>query len=252
MKSDTGRRAAGLLFALLILAAPALCGPLSLGTFAQFSYTSAGTPATGCFPNDPDPNALICSGSSGTPTAFLDAPPWTFSSPSDAVFLTVVDAFEAGDRFEVFDFGASLGLTSLPASSFDCGDDPVVCLASPDTSKAVFLLPAGDHSITIVPTLVPSGSGTGYLQAQVVPEPSTWLILGSGLVALAFARNRKRRALIRTRALVPAVALVVAATVWHKGTAIAQPNPLRFSGPTSSQPLALMRSWPPSILTTTA
>src|SRR5882724_9411183 len=114
--------------ALLALGAavPAQAGPISLNTFYQFAFTTAGVPATGCDPADPA--GPFCFGSSGTPTQFGPAPPWTFSSAA-GVLLNVTDAFEAGDRFEVFDFGVSLGLTSLPVGSSDCGDDPVPCLA---------------------------------------------------------------------------------------------------------------------------
>src|SRR5205807_246059 len=83
--------------------------------------------ATGCDPADPA--GPFCIPSSGTPTEFLDAPPWTFVAPAAGALLTVTDAFLAGDRFQVFDFGASLGLTSAPVGNADCGDDPIPCLA---------------------------------------------------------------------------------------------------------------------------
>lgn len=228
MKAKTGRRMAQSLLAVFASTLPALCGPISLGVWYEFSFGTAGTAASGCAPDDPAGG--FCIPSSGTSTSFLDAPPWTFSAPAGAV-LTVVDAFQAGDRFEIFDFGSSLGLTSSPIGSADCGDDPVPCLSSPGISSGQFRLGAGAHSITILATLAPSGTGSGFLQA--VPEPSTWLLLTSGLAALLWARgNRNGRGGRRTAHV---IALALGAMLCA-GAAQAQPA---FSGPTSSQPLAL-------------
>src|SRR5882762_3074054 len=112
MKIRAGLRIAKLIASVLVVAGPALSGPVSLGTWLEFGFTTAGTPATGCFPDDPSAN--FCIPSFGTPTTFLDAPPWTFDAPGVGAILTVTDAFEAGDQFHVFDFGGSLGLTSAP------------------------------------------------------------------------------------------------------------------------------------------
>jgi len=120
---------------------PVQADPISLGVFEEFAFTTAGTPATGCDPADPA--GPFCISSSGTPTDFIGAPPWTFTAPAGGVELTVVDAFTSGDRFTVFDLGASLGLTSAPPSNVDCGDDPVVCLAS-GLSQGHFSLAAGN------------------------------------------------------------------------------------------------------------
>jgi YVTN family beta-propeller protein len=237
------------LAAFLVLATPALCGTISLGTFYQFSFEQAGTPATGCAPDDPA--GAFCLGSFGTPTLFLDAPPWTFVAPAIGASLTVTDAFTSGDRFEVFDFGGSLGLTSAPLPLGDCEDDPVVCLADPSISHGSFLLAPGAHSLTITPTAAPNGTGTGYLQVEAVPEPATWLFLCSGLLLFAWAR--RRRSLLPSQhpsklpkrirlqwVVVPAAALAIGAVFWFSGTtATAQGPVLVFTGPTSSQPLAL-------------
>src|SRR5262245_21052115 len=91
-----------LAFALTI---PACAGAISPGIFYEFGFSTAGTPATGCDPADPA--GPFCTPSSGTPTTFVSAPPWTFMAPSDGAILTVTDAFLAGDRFQVFDSGAS-------------------------------------------------------------------------------------------------------------------------------------------------
>ena len=109
------------------VAMPSHAGPIDVGVWYEFTFTDAGVPAVGCFPNDPDGNFGIPS--SGTPTTFLDAPPWTITVPDVGALLTVTDAFLSGDRFEIFDFGVSIGLTSPAAEQVDTGDDPVPSLA---------------------------------------------------------------------------------------------------------------------------
>jgi PEP-CTERM motif len=182
-----GRSLAFVALLIIGVAANTKADPIAPDNFYQFSFTGVGVTARGCDPADP--LGPFCIPSSGTPTLFAPAPPWTFSSTA-AVLLTVTDAFDAGDRFEVFDFGVSLGLTSLPGSG-DCGDDPVPCLANPATSSRVFSLLAGNHSITIVPTLSPFGGGAGYFRATAVPEPTTLALLGSGLATLLLRKSRR-------------------------------------------------------------
>jgi hypothetical protein len=186
---------AGILGALIFMSSPAMAGPITFDTWLQFGFGEAGTGASGCDPADPA--GPFCIPSGGTPTTFLDAPPWTFTADASGATLTVVDAFLSGDRFEIFDFGASLGLTSLPGAGVDCGDDPVVCLANSDISSLVLALAAGVHSLTIVPTLSPDFGGAGYLFVSgtpgttPVPEPATGLLFGLGLAAIGALRFRR-------------------------------------------------------------
>jgi hypothetical protein len=160
------------------------------GEWYEFAFEQAGVTATGCSPDDPA--GPFCLPSSGTPTLFADAPPWTFNAPAGAT-LTVTDAFESGDQFEILDFGVVIGMTSLPGALVDCGDDPVPCLASSEISSGIFALAAGAHSLVIVPLQAPS-PGSGYFRvdadAAVVPEPSTLLLLGAGVGALAWRRKK--------------------------------------------------------------
>jgi len=179
----------------LACAKPASASPITIGAWEQFGFGVAGDPAQGCDPDDPA--SFFCFGSSSTPTSFLSAPPWTFLAPASGASLTVTDVFEAGDRFEIFDFGSSLGLTSLPVGSDDCGDDPVVCAATAGVSHRVFSLASGSHSLTIIPTLSPGELGAGYLrvdaQTSPVPEPNIGILAGIGLVTMCLLRFGLRR-----------------------------------------------------------
>ncbi len=185
------------LASLVILGAvtsPSNAGPINLDTWYQFSFSEAGF-AAGCDPQDPAGG--FCVPSSGTPTSPLDAPPWTFTVPVTGSLFTVTDLFEPGDRFEVFDFGTSLGVTSLPGSGDSCGDDPVPCLAISAISKATFQLAAGDHSITIAILSAPSGGGSGSLIAAPIPEPGTWVFLSIGLGLISLCGRKRFRLGVR-------------------------------------------------------
>jgi hypothetical protein len=180
----------------LLCSAPAFAGPILLGEWLQFGFSDPGVPATGCDPDDPA--GPFCIPSSGTPTSFLDAPPWTFTAPADGATLSVTDVFASGDRFELFDFGVSLGFTSLPSAvtSVDCGDDPAVCIVTAGISSGLFNLAAGNHSLTLIPLLAPSGGGTGFLRVDAgaaIPEPGTWLLVSTGLLLSRVRRSRRER-----------------------------------------------------------
>jgi YVTN family beta-propeller protein len=214
----------------LTVALPATAGQIQPGIFYEFGFTAAGVPVTGCDPADPA--GPFCIPSGGTPTTFLDASPWTFQAPSAGAILTVTDAFLAGDRFQVFDFGSSLGLTSVPAGGADCGDDPVTCLSTPGIGNGTFSLAAGNHSLTLTPTL--GNGGAGYLRVDAVPEPATWLLLGAGIGAMWLIRSRRWGLL-----LVACLAIGIFILVKQQPVAAQVYYATRFAGPTSSQPLAL-------------
>lgn len=177
----------------LLLASPAHAGPILTDIWYEFGFDAPGTSATGCFPADPAGNACVPSG--GTPTTFLDAPPWTFNAAAGGATLTVTDAFLSGDQFEVLDFGVPLGFTSVPGLAVNCGSDPVPCLADANLSHGFFLMAAGGHSITIAPSA--GGFGAGYLileAVQNIPEPGTVLLFGAGAAATFWRRRRRQRA----------------------------------------------------------
>jgi hypothetical protein len=128
----------------------------------------------------------------------LEDPPWTFSGPG---FLIVQDAFRIGDRFQVFDFGSSLGTTSptTPDAVPSCDSDPIVCFSVPQSSRGIFTLGGGLHSFEIQAIVAPfQGGGGAYLcidsgqgecgvgrigGATDIPEPASMLLLGFSLVA---------------------------------------------------------------------
>jgi hypothetical protein len=162
------------------------------GPWQEFSFSVAGVPAAACG---------VCLPSSGGNSAFGGAPPWTFNADAGGADLTVVDAFLLGDQFEVFDFGLSLGTTSIPGApgSGDCGDDPVPCLANPGVSRRVFQLAPGPHSITITPTLSPFSTGAAYFRIdaaqRVIPTLDAvglgGLAVALGLASLLILRRRR-------------------------------------------------------------
>lgn len=225
----------------LALTGQLLCyaGPINQNTWYQFASAGAGIAATGCDPADP--LGPFCLSSSGTPTEFADAPPWTFTV-LETSFFTVTDVFGAGDVFEVFDFGTSLGVTSLPGQG-NCFDDPVPCLANPTISHRTFVVGAGNHQISITPAASPFGESTGHFILTATPEPGTWLTLAAGLSALGLRRRRPDLKRLRQRgvakmAVLVALMLVGGAVLLLDKKAAAQGS-ARFLGATSSQPIAL-------------
>lgn len=168
-------------------------GQINFNTWYEFSFLDVNTPAMGCFPADP--NAPECIPSSGTPSVFADAFPWTFTVPSGvsgAVF-TVTDVFFHGDAFTISGLGLPNQTTpAVPADFVSCGDDPVPCLADPLTSKGVFLsADTGTRSVTITPYASPYGGGVAYFRVDIVPEPaSSSLVLAGLVIALAVWRMR--------------------------------------------------------------
>lgn len=151
-------------------AAAAPVGPIKTGgPWSEFSFGTAGTFAKGCAPADPA--GAGCTPSSSGNSHFVGAPPWTFTAPSDGVSLTVTDAFNRGDTFEIYDNGHLVGSTSaVPSNPTSCGSDPVPCSVDPTVSHAVIDLPGGPHSITIKAATSPYQAGAAYFRLEAKRE----------------------------------------------------------------------------------
>ena len=141
-------------------------GPITAGgPWNEFSFAGPGSDAKGCAPADP--GGAGCTPSSAGNSHFVGAPPWTFTAPSDGATLTVTDAFDRGDTFQVLDNGNPIGSTSaVPTNSGSCGSDPVPCLADPLASHGVFNLGAGAHSLTIKALASPFNAGAAYFRIE--------------------------------------------------------------------------------------
>lgn len=161
-------------------AGPAIAGSIGLDQWYEFEFGLTGSMAT-------DGSSTVAS--SGGNSVFADSPAWTITLLSGAD-LTVTDAFLKGDEFEVFNFGSSIGSTPVVASSGSGTNDPELAILDPGYSSASFFLAPGSYSFTIKVTDSPFGGGAGYFRVASVPEPSTLLLLGGGLLGLAGFRRK--------------------------------------------------------------
>lgn len=118
--------------------------------------------------------------------------PFTFTL-TRAATLKVTDAFADGDQFEIFNFGASLGLTSTPTNDgANVGGDFDAAFADARWSSGMWALGAGSYSITGLTILSPYGGGEAALMvaSSDVPLPAAGLMLMTGLAGIAALRRR--------------------------------------------------------------
>jgi hypothetical protein len=156
------------------------------GTWHEFLFDTATSPVTAC--------AGGCLGTVN-PVAVQDAPPWTFTGPA---FITVLDLFNHGDRFQLFDNAVSLGTTSVIINDAidTCGNNIGCALADVRYSRLVATVGAGAHSLTLNVIQNASGisGGAAVFQAAPVPEPATMMLMGGVLVAIGlFHRSRRAK-----------------------------------------------------------
>ena len=164
------------------------------GPWYEFQFFGAGEPAVGCLSGG-------CVSSSAGNSQFVGDPPWTFLAPASGALLTVTDAFLRGDVFDIFDFGTRIGSTSTVEVGGSCvpnETNPDDCLNDPLTSSGIFALAAGNHSITITPSVSPFGGGAAYFRVDTaaanVPEPSSTIgFLTLGVLGATSQLKRKQR-----------------------------------------------------------
>ncbi len=158
--------------------------PITVGPWYEFGFYGPATALTNGTGTTPTTNPVA---------AMAPDPAWTFTLSAPGT-LTVLDLFNSTDQFEIFNFGASLGLTSAPTSGASCGGDIACALADSRYSIGIFNLAAGSYSITGTQTLGTAGAGVFQVASATVPEPGSTLLLVLGLgLAGGLLLVRRRR-----------------------------------------------------------
>lgn len=142
----------------------------------------------------------------GTNATVLFAPansstPWTTVNLPFGGFLTVTDAENSGDTFDISVNGIDLGATSTATTGANCDND-ISCAVSgssaADFSHGTFVLPVGTDTFSgVVNTQISGGNFDFIIEANAdpnnpVPEPVSLAVLGVGMAGLAAVRRRKR------------------------------------------------------------
>jgi hypothetical protein len=109
------------------------------------------------------------------------------------MLFRITDAFDYGDSFDVFVDGAVIPFqTPSVPSALGGSADPDLAWLDPGYSKGSILLAPGAHIIDVFARDSPFGGGGAYLRVDVIPEPGTWALLGTGFAFLIVGRIRRR------------------------------------------------------------
>jgi hypothetical protein len=209
-------RAAALLLATCVLTAPAAAQTITLGQqdFANGAFTDLGAFNTAGAGEAAPFNAFQGGDPSGSANASFA---FTFNYPSlgsiTGATLTFgifdLDSQASGSQIASFVLNGSQDLTALldaaseasPAAQLEVR---VFSLALPSSvfaslagGTAAFTLTLQGPSLGVSGELPNNGAGLDFatlqLNTSTVPEPSTWALLGTGLLAVAGVAARRRR-----------------------------------------------------------
>ncbi|HEY6639180.1 MAG TPA: PEP-CTERM sorting domain-containing protein [Nitrospiraceae bacterium] len=118
---------------------------------------------------------------------------------TSSVRIDLVDRLMIGDQYKLFVSGDALTtMTTSPTYIFQDGMQTGTntfdeAWANPSLSKGSLYLGPGTYDLDISAIRVASGVnyGSGYIRATSVPEPSTLLMLGAGILGLGLFQYRK-------------------------------------------------------------